>query len=126
MASIPSDPFEMLKSARENALKMQELAKRLTLPPDQVRQLGESMAKLVVPGEQLNALIELAETFGPPTAQLEEIRSTLDAQRTQVKVMLADLDRLEDMVERLATATEQITTLQAPLRSLLERFDPNE
>jgi archaellum component FlaC len=105
-------------------MKMQELAKRLTLPPDQVRQLGESIAKLVVPGEQLNALVELADTFGPPVAQLEQIRSILAEQREQVQTMLTDLDRLEDMVQRLTIATEQITTMQAPLRSLLERLEP--
>lgn len=117
------DPLDILRSARDTTQKIQELASKLTLPADQRRALVENMGRLVLPGEQLNALIDLAEAFGPPQTQIEEIRSTLAAQREQVETMLADLERLEQMVDRLATATEKIADAQEPFRELLARFD---
>lgn len=121
--SRPTDPLEILRVARDTARKMQELAGKLTLPPEQAKALADNMTRLVMPGEQLQALIDLADTFGPPQAQIEEIRSTIVAQRTQVEGMLEDLDRIEKMVERLALAAEQIAAAQAPFTSMLQRLD---
>ena len=119
----PTDPLEILKSARDTARKVQELATKLTLPPDQRKALVENLAMLVMPGEQLNAMIELADTFGPPQTQIEEIRKTLAAQREQVETMLEDLDRIEKQVDRLAVSAAQIAEAQEPFKNLLARLE---
>ncbi|MEE9416085.1 MAG: hypothetical protein V3V01_12445 [Acidimicrobiales bacterium] len=123
MKSIPTDPLEVLRSARDTAHKIQELASKLTLPSDQRKALAENLALLVMPGEQLSALIDLADTFGPPHTQIEEIRETLAAQREVLEAMLEDTERINQKVERLATAAEQIAAAQAPLRALLTHFE---
>ncbi len=102
--------------------KMQQLMTKMTVPAGQRQAMAEAMAKMVMPGEQLNAMIELADTFGPPTAQIAEVQAVLAAQRAQVAEMSAELERLEQMVERLALASEAIVASQAPFRSMLGQF----
>lgn len=118
----PLDPLDVLRSARESARKVQELATKLTLPAEQRKALTDGLSKMVMPGEQLQALIDLADAFGPPERQIEEIRSTLAAQREQVESMLADLERIEASVDRLAAAAEQISAAQEPFRLMLKRL----
>jgi uncharacterized phage infection (PIP) family protein YhgE len=108
------DPLDGLVAARDAIRKLQELAGKVVLPPEHRAALTEGLAKLVMPGEQIQALIDLAEAFGPPQTQIEEIRKTIAAQRDQLEKMLEDLQRVEVGVDRLAAAAEQLAAAQRP------------
>ncbi len=117
----PLNPFDMLRTARDTASKMQELIVKSTLPPEHRKALVQGLTRLTLPGEQLEALIDLADAFGPPTAQIAEVQKTLDAQREQLNTMLEDLTRVQESVDRLAAAAEQLAELQKPLRDVVRR-----
>ncbi len=123
MADGPLDPIEVLRSARDTARRLQELASKMTMPVEQRKALTDGLSRMVMPGEQLQALIDLADAFGPPQAQIAEIRDTLGSQRQQLETMLAGLDRIEQSVEWLAAASEQIVALQEPFRAIVRRFE---
>ena len=108
------DPIDGLVAARDAVRKLQELAGKVVLPPEHRAALTEGLAKLVMPGEQLQAMIDLAEAFGPPQTQIEEIRKTIATQRDQLEKMLTDLERVEVGVDRLAAAAEQLAAAQRP------------
>lgn len=121
------DPLDGLVAARDAVRKLQELAGKVVLPPEHRAALTEGLAKLVMPGEQIQALIDLAEAFGPPQTQIEEIRKTIAAQRDQLEKMLEDLQRVEAGVDRLAAAAEQLAAAQRPFvhaLSFLGAADP--
>lgn len=122
----PRDPLDVLRSARDSVRKMQELAGKLTVPPSQRRALIDGIARMTMPGEQLEAMVELADAFGPPHTQIEHIRDTLDAQREMLESMLEDLERIEASVDRLADASQQIAAMQTPFRLMLERFQSSD
>ncbi len=113
------DPLDGLVAARDAVRKLQELAGKVVLPPEHRAALTEGLAKLVMPGEQIQAMIDLAEAFGPPQTQIEDIRKTITAQRAQLETMLVDLERVEAGVERLAAAAEQLAAAQRPFLSAL-------
>ncbi len=119
----PLDPLDVLRSARESVRKLQELASKLTVPVEQRKAFADSISKMVMPGEQLQAMIDLADAFGPAYNQIVEIRDTIADQRTQLETMLEDLERIDEKVARLAVATEQISAMQEPFRMLLRRFE---
>lgn len=122
------DPLDGLVAARDAVRKLQELAGKVVLPPEHRAALTEGLAKLVMPGEQIQAMIDLAEAFGPPQTQIEDIRRTIAAQRDQLETMLVDLDRIEASVDRLAAAAEQLAAAQRPFLSalsLLGERDPS-
>jgi hypothetical protein len=121
------DPLDGLVAARDAVRKLQELAGKVVLPPEHRAALTEGLAKLVMPGEQIQALIDLAEAFGPPQTQIEEIRKTIATQRDQLEKMLVDLQRVEAGVDRLAAAAEQLASAQRPFLhalSFLGAADP--
>jgi septal ring factor EnvC (AmiA/AmiB activator) len=113
------DPLDGLVAARDAVRKLQELAGKVVLPPEHRAALTEGLAKLVMPGEQIQALIDLAEAFGPPQTQIEEIRKTIATQRDQLEKMLDDLQRVEAGVDRLAAAAEQLAAAQRPFMQAL-------
>ncbi|MFN3216593.1 MAG: hypothetical protein ACE367_08885 [Acidimicrobiales bacterium] len=113
------DPLDGLVAARDAVRKLQELAGKVVLPPEHRAALTEGLAKLVMPGEQIQALIDLAEAFGPPQTQIEEIRKTIATQRDQLEKMLDDLQRVEAGVDRLAAAAEQLAAAQRPFLNAL-------
>ncbi len=117
----PLDPLELLRTARAASQQVQELITKSTMPPAQRRALVEGVSRMVLPGEQLQAMIDLADAFGPPKTQIAEIQKVLIEQRAQLETMLAELDKIETSVDRLAESSEQIAALQAPLRAMLER-----
>lgn len=116
------DPLDGLLAARDALRKLQELAGKVVLPPEHRAALTEGLAKLVMPGEQIQAMIDLAEAFGPPQTQIEEIRKTIAAQRAQLDQMLTDLERVEAGVDRLAAAAEQLAAAQRPFLNALAFF----
>ena len=122
----PLDPLDVLRSARESVRKLQELASKLTVPVEQRKAFADSISKMVMPGEQLQAMIDLADAFGPAYNQIVEIRDTIADQRAQLEVMLDDLERIDAKVARLAVATEQISAMQEPFRILLRRFEHHD
>jgi methyl-accepting chemotaxis protein len=124
MASRPPlDPLDVLRSARDSVRRLQELASKMSVPVEQRRALTDGLSRMIMPGEQIQAMIDLADAFGPAHTQIAEIRDTLQEQRDQVEQMLTDLDRLEEKVARLAAASEQISAMQEPFRLLLRRFE---
>lgn len=118
----PFDPLDGLVAARDAIRKLQELATRVTLPAEHRAALTDGLSRLLLPGEQLQALVDLAEAFGPPQTQIEEIRKTIQAQREQLEKMAVDLERIEAGVDRLAAASEQLATLQRPFLSAMQRL----
>jgi uncharacterized coiled-coil protein SlyX len=116
------DPLDGLIAARDAVRRLQELATKVALPAEHRAALTDGLARLVMPGEQLQALIDLAEAFGPPQTQLAEIQRTIADQRAQLETMLADLARVEAGVDRLAAAAEQLAALQRPFLGALHRL----
>ncbi len=124
--SIPTDPIEAMRATRDAMRKMQQVFTKMAMPPAQRQAMIDATAKMMTPGEQLNAMMEFADAFGPPPAQIEEIRSTLAAQREQLDAMQDDLQRMEQMLERLALASETLAAAQAPFRLMMEQWVPGQ
>jgi len=122
----PLDPIEVLRGARDNIRRLQELAGKMTVPVEQRKALTESLSKMVMPGEQLQAMVDLADAFGPATTQIAEIQNSLAEQRSQLTTMLDEIERLDEKVGRLAAAAEQISATQEPFRMMLRRFEGSD
>jgi hypothetical protein len=86
----------------------------MAMPPDQRRIMAEGLSRMIMPGRQLEAMIEMMEAFGPPVAQIEGVREKLAEQRAQLVEMNDELDRMESALNRLATAAEQLAAFQEP------------
>jgi hypothetical protein len=93
---------------------------RLAMPADQRKALFEGMSNLVMPGEQLQTIVDLMDAFGPPLAQIEALQAELGEQREQVEAMNDRLAHMERAAERLAVACEQLVMFQEPFVRMTE------
>jgi len=94
---------------------------RLGLSGDQLGALQHQLGR-VVPGDQLKLVRDLVDTFSPSGDQLAAIRRQLDAQRSTLEAMLAQLDDVEATLARLADTAEQIQAMQEPFQRLAHLF----
>jgi len=94
---------------------------RLGLSGDQLNTLQHQLGR-VMPSEQLKLMRDLVDTFSPSGDQLAAIRRQLDAQRSTLEAMLAQLDDMEATLARLADTAEQIQAMQEPFHRLTHLF----
>lgn len=116
------DFLDRLQAGRDALAKFQQSMMRLAMPADQRKALFEGMSNLVMPGEQLQTIVDLMDAFGPPLAQIEALQAELAEQRTQVEAMNERLAHIERAAERLALASEQLVMFQEPFVRMTEAF----
>jgi hypothetical protein len=92
--------------------RMQQAVGRLAMPPEQRAALTDGLTRLMTPGSQFDAIVEMLEAFGPPVQQIQAVQEQLTEQRGQLTSMLKELDRLEVAVGRLAAASETLASNQ--------------
>ena len=116
------DMFDAFQAGREALRRMQESFARYAMPPEQRQALVEGMGQLMFPSENLRALSDLIDAFGPPLAQVESLRSEIAEQREQLSKIDDRLAVMEATAERLAVAGEQIVAYQEPFMRMAAMF----
>jgi hypothetical protein len=121
------DLAERLIQGQDAFRRMQQAVARLAMPPEQRAALTDGLTRLMTPGSQFDAIVELLEAFGPPVAQIEAVQKQLVDQRAQLAAMNNELDRIEVAVGRLAAAAETLSANQemfVKLAGALTGYDP--
>lgn len=108
------DMFDAFQSGREAIKRMQESLARYAMPAEQRQALVEGMTQLMFPTDNVRALSDLIDAFGPPLAQVESLRAEIAEQREQLSKLDDRLAVLEATAERMAVAGEQIVAYQEP------------
>lgn len=108
------DMFDAFQSGREAIKRMQESLARYAMPAEQRQALVEGMTQLMFPTDNVRALSDLIDAFGPPLAQVESLRDEIAEQREQLSKLDDRLAVLEATAERMAVAGEQIVAYQEP------------
>lgn len=108
------DFLDQLQAGRDSLRKFQRSLVRMAVPQEQRDALMEGMSRMLIPGNQLQTLVDLMDAFGPPLAQIEALREELAEQRRTVDELNSRLVLMEASAERLATAAETIVAAQEP------------
>ncbi|MGI9614708.1 MAG: hypothetical protein ACR2QO_17490 [Acidimicrobiales bacterium] len=116
------DMFDAFQAGREALRRMQESFSRYAMPHEQRQALVEGMGQLMFPSENVRALSDLIDAFGPPLAQVESLRSEIAEQREQLSKIDDRLAVMEATAERLAVAGEQIVAYQEPFMRMAAMF----
>ena len=80
------------------------------------------MTRLAVPGDQVQSLVDLMDSFGPPLAQIEALRSELAEQRALFEQLGERLAHMESLADRLVIAGEQLVAYQEPFVRMAAMF----
>lgn len=110
--------FNRLQTGAEAMMKLQQSFARYAMPVDQQRALLDGVSRVMFPGEQLQVMVDLIDSFGPPLAQLDRLQEQLDEQRAQVQTYIERLDEIDRVLSRMATAGEQLVSFQEPFVKL--------
>lgn len=118
--------FDAFHAGRDALRRMQESFARYAMPPEQRQALVEGMGQLMFPSENVRALSDLIDAFGPPLAQVESLRAEIAEQRELLSTLDDRLAVLEATAERLAVAGEQIVAYQEPFVRMMAMLTGQE
>jgi hypothetical protein len=116
------DFLDRIQAGRDAMRRVQQSLARYALSAEQRQAIVDGMTRLAMPGDQLQSIVDMVDAFGPPLAQVETVRAELAEQRRAVQEFERRLARLEGMIERLATASEQLVAFQEPFVKMAAMF----